>query len=105
MPRKSTTASADKAALPQISVELLEQLIPGPVTPGQLEDIFAHPRKAFIERALGAEMSQHLGYVPGQDRPEGGLNHRNGVSTKTVLTDTGTVGIDVPRDRQASFEH
>ena len=104
MPRKSTTASADKAALPQISAELLEQLIPGPVTPGQFEDIFAHFKKAFIERALGAEMSHHLGYAPGQDKPEGGANHRNGVSTKTVLTDNGTVNIDVPRDRQASFE-
>ena len=104
MPRKSTTATADKAALPQISAELLEQLIPGPVTPGQFEDIFAHFKKAFIERALGAEMSHHLGYAPGQYKPEGGANHRNGVSTKTVLTDTGTVDIDVPRDRRASFE-
>ena len=104
MPRKSTTASADRAALPRISAELLEQLIPGPVTPGQFEDIFAHFKKAFIERALGAEMSHHLGYAPGQDKPEGGANHRNGVSTKTVLTDSGTVDIDVPRDRQASFE-
>ena len=104
MPRKLSTAAADKAALPQGSTELLEQLIPGPVTPGQFEDIFAHFKKAFIERALGAEMSHHLGYAPGQDKPEGGVNHLNCVSAKTVLTDTGTVDIDVPRDRQASFE-
>lgn len=41
MPRKTkTTASADKAAQPQFSAELLEQLIPGPVTPAELEGIF-----------------------------------------------------------------
>ncbi len=104
MPRKQPTAAADKAALPRIPAELLEQLIPGPVTPGQFEDIFAHFKKAFIERALGAEMSQHLGYAPGQDKPEGTVNHRNGKSAKTVLTDTGAIDIEVPRDRHASFE-
>jgi hypothetical protein len=53
MPSKNKTAAADQAALPQIPAELLEQLIPGPVTPGQLEDIFQRFKKAFIERALG----------------------------------------------------
>ena len=104
MPRKQPTAAADKAALPRIPAELLEHLIPGPVTPGQFEDIFAHFKKAFIERALGAEMSHHLGYAPGQDKPEGTVNHRNGKSAKTVLTDTGAIDIEVPRDRHASFE-
>lgn len=88
MPRKTKTAMADKAALPRIPAELLEQLIPAPVTPGQLEDIFQQFKKAFIERALGAEMSQHLGYAPGQAKPDGAINHRNGKSAKTVLTDT-----------------
>jgi putative transposase len=83
---------------------LLEQLIPGPVTPGQLEDIFQQFKKAFIERALGAEMSQHLGYAPGQVKPDGTVNHRNGKSAKRVLTDTGALAIEVPRDRHGSFE-
>ena len=104
MPRKMKTAAADKAALPRIPAELLEQLIPGPVTAGQLEDIFQQFKKAFIERALGAEMSQHLGYAPGQAKPGGALNHRNGKSAKTVLTDTGALAIEVPRDRHGSFE-
>lgn len=42
MPRKMKTAAAGKAAQPQCSSELLEQLVPGPVTPAQFEDIF-HP--------------------------------------------------------------
>jgi putative transposase len=104
MPRKMKTAAADQAALPQIPAELLEKLIPGPVTPGQLEDIFQQFKKAFIQQALGAEMSHHLGYAPGQARPEGAVNHRNGKSAKTVLTDTGSLAIEVPRDRAGSFE-
>ena len=104
MSRKIKTAAADQAALPQIPAELLEKLIPGPVTPGQLEGIFQQFKKAFIQQALGAEMSHHLGYAPGQAKPEGASNHRNGKSAKTVLTDTGALAIDVPRDRAGSFE-
>jgi len=105
MPRISTKAAASgKAALPQLSQQMLEELIPGPVTKEQFEDIFQNFKKAFIERAMGAEMSHHLGYGPGQVRPEGVSNHRNGSSAKTVLTDSGSVRIEVPRDREGSFE-
>jgi putative transposase len=104
MPRKQPTAAADKAALPQFSTELLETLVPGPITPGQFEDLVTQFKKAIIQRAMGAEMSHHLGYAPGQDKPAGVTNHRNGSSAKTVLTDTGAIAIDVPRDRQGSFE-
>lgn len=49
-------------------------------------------------------MSQHLGYMAGQAKPKGVTNHRNGKSAKTVLTDTGPLAIEVPRNRNASFE-
>ena len=104
MPRKTNTATADKKALSQFSSELLERLVPAPITPGQFEDLVTQFKKALIERAMGAEMSHHLGYSPGQDKPAGVTNHRNGKSAKTVLTDTGAIDIDVPRDRQGSFE-
>ena len=105
MPRKTkTTASADQAAQPQIPPELLDQLVTGPMTAGQVQGLFDQFKKALLERALGAEMSHHLGYAPGQAKPEGAGNQRNGKSAKTVLTDTGALRIDVPRDRQASFE-
>jgi transposase-like protein len=105
MPRQSKTAAASgKAALPQLSQQMLEELIPGPVTKEQFTDIFENFKKAFIERAMGAEMSRHLGYGPGQDKPEGVTNHRNGTSAKTVITDSGAVRIEVPRDRAGSFE-
>ena len=74
------------------------------VTPAQLEDVFQRFKKAFIERALGAELSQHLGYATGQAKPAGVTNHRNGKSAKTVLTDSGALAIEVPRDRAGTFE-
>ena len=106
MPRKTkTTATADNAAKPQIPTELLDQLIAGPMTPGQVQDLFEQFKKSVLERCLGAEMSHHLGYAPGQAKPEGTSgNHRNGKGSKTVLTDAGALRIDVPRDRDGSFE-
>jgi len=61
-------------------------------------------KKALIERALGAELTHHLGYAPGADKPEAVNNQRNGATGKTVLTDDGPLRIDVPRDRAGSFE-
>src|SRR5260221_63273 len=105
MPRKTKkTAPADQAAQPQIPSELLDQLVTGPMTAGQVQGLFEQFKKALLERALGAEMSHHLGYAPGQAKPEGVVNQRNGKSAKTVLTDTGALRVDVPRDREASFE-
>ena len=104
MPRKPKAAGAAKPDSPQIPQELLEQLIPGPVTPAEFEDIFQRFKKAFMERALGAEMTQHLGYRAGEAKPEGIRNHRNGKGSKTVLTDSGEVTIEVPRDRHGTFE-
>ena len=104
MPRKPKAAGAAKPDTPQIPQELLEQLIPGPVTPAEFEDIFQRFKKAFMERALGAEMTQHLGYRAGEAKPEGIRNHRNGKGSKTVLTDSGEVTIEVPRDRHGTFE-
>jgi transposase-like protein len=53
---------------------------------------------------LGAELSHHLGYRPGASKPDDDPNLRNGVSSKTVLTGEGPLQIDVPRDRQGSFD-
>jgi transposase-like protein len=61
-------------------------------------------KKALIERVLGAELSHHLGYLPGAAKPEEASNHRNGASAKTVLTEEGPLRIEVPRDREGSFE-
>lgn len=60
--------------------------------------------KAVIERALGAEMEDHLGYVKGDPAGRGSGNSRNGYSEKTVTTNTGPVRIAVPRDVNSDFE-
>lgn len=59
--------------------------------------------KQVLETALEAEMSEHLGYDANQAIGRNGENSRNGVRTKTVITDVGSVEIDVPRDRDGSF--
>jgi transposase-like protein len=61
-------------------------------------------RKRLIERAAGAELEQHLGYPPGGEPPEGQANRRNGMSQKTLRTVDGPVTVELPRDREASFE-
>ena len=57
-----------------------------------------------IERALAAEMGQRLGYQSRDAKSQQTSNQRNGRSGKTVLTEDGPLRIDVPRDRDASFE-
>lgn len=57
-----------------------------------------------IETALGAELTEHLGYPPGQAPPGGAGNHRNGSTPKTVQTELGPVAVNTPRDRAGTFE-
>src|SRR5450631_1681710 len=107
MPTKKRTVAAQAAQmgpLPDMPAELIEQLVKGPMSPSEVQTLFLSFQKAVIERAMNVEMSHHLGYKPGQDKPEGQTNERNGASGKTVLTDKGAVRIEVPRDRAGSFE-
>lgn len=60
--------------------------------------------KAVLDRALEAEMNDHLGYESGDPAGRGSGNSRNGKSRKTVSTRNGPVEIAVPRDRNGSFE-
>lgn len=62
--------------------------------------------KAVLERGLQAELTEHLGYEKGDTSAAaaGSGNMRNGTSAKTVQTEVGQVGLDVPRDRAGSFE-
>jgi putative transposase len=55
-----------------------------------------------IQTALGAELTEHLGYPPG-GRPDGS-NVRNGAGSKRVQTDLGPVDVRTPRDRDGSFD-
>jgi transposase-like protein len=104
MPRKQKPP-VDLAESPiPITNELLNQFAPDrPLTAAEVESASRRFKKALIERALGAELSHHLGYAPGDAKPADAANHRNGTSGKTVLTDDGPVPIEVPRDRRGTF--
>src|SRR6187455_440571 len=85
--------------------EILDEFVrQGPLTPEELDATVRRFKKAVIERALGGELAHHLGYPTGGVKPDDTTNHRNGTSEKTVLTDDGPLTIDVPRDRESSFE-
>jgi len=104
MPRKPRKATPAATALPSIPQELIDQFVSGPMSAEAIQAASMAFKKALIERAMGAELSHHLGYPPGAEKPDGNANQRNGTSGKTVLTDDGPLRIDVPRDRDGSFE-
>jgi putative transposase len=85
---------------PVIPDALLDQLLAGADaksafdTDGLLDEL----KKALAERALNAEMDHHL------DAGEADGNRRNGYGRKTVLTGTGKIALDVPRDRLSTFD-
>ena len=83
-----------------IPAELLDQLLGGTDAAAALDHggLLDSLKKALAERVLGAEMDYHLGH----DEQAG--NSRNGYGRKTVITDTGKIEIDVPRDRTGSFD-
>lgn len=60
--------------------------------------------KTVFETALEVEMSEHLGYDKHDPERRNGANSRNGTRAKTVLTDVGPVEIEVPRDRDGTFD-
>jgi putative transposase len=87
--------------------ELIEELLQGYGSPQDLlgeEGLFKELKKRLLERALGAELSEHLGYEKGDPAGRGGGNSRNGYSSKTVIGDDGAIEIAVPRDRNGSLE-
>ena len=85
---------------PVIPAEILDQLLAGTDAATALTDgsLLDNLKKALAERALNAEMDHHLG-----DEAEAG-NSRNGYGRKTVVTDSGKIALEVPRDRAGSFD-
>src|ERR1700683_1153965 len=104
MPSRAKRIDRVVAKLPSIPKELVAQFLTGPMTAESIEAAGIALKKALIEASLDAELSHHLGYAPGADKPEAVTNHRNGSTGKTVLTGDGSVRIETPRDREGSFE-
>ncbi len=92
---------------PAIKNEIIEELLKSVSKPDDLlgsDGLLKQLTARLVERALQAEMTQHLGFETNQGKPAGASNGRNGYTTKTLLTDHGEGTGDVPRDRQGTFE-
>jgi len=103
MPSRTKKLERAVAGLPSIPKELVAQFLTGPMTGEAINAAGIAFKQALIEASLNAELTHHLGYAPGADRPESTTNQRNGVTAKTVLTGDGKLRIETPRDRDGSF--
>ena len=90
-----------------ISKALLDELLSGVEKP---EDFFGDKglmkelKVRLMERMLGAELTAHLGYEPNGEPVSQQANRRNGAARKVLKGNDGAVPIDIPRDRDGSFE-
>ena len=73
-------------------------------TQSELDDFFHKLYKQAIENMLKAEMEEHLGYKKHEKTVKGSNNSRNGYSSKTLKTNIGDIPLELPRDRNSSFE-
>lgn len=96
--------SRKRSLPPGLDEATLDALVADIQTPADLEATYRALKKAITERVLRGELTAHLGYRPGSERPAATTNARNGTTPKTILTDEGALSVDVPRDRDSSFE-
>ena len=90
-----------------ITPEILKELLKGYEKPEDLmgkDGILKQLTKVLVETAMGAELTNHLGYEKGDRAGKKASNHRNGSSKKTLIGEDGPVEIEVPRDREGTFE-
>ena len=102
--RKNKRSNSEVAGL---RVEWIDELVKGCKTEADLfgpDGAFTRLKGAVMERLLEAEMNVHLGHGKNAKPLTGQRNRRNGHGFKTVHTETGSVTVAVPRDREGSFE-
>ena len=90
-----------------IKQEIIDELLKDYKTPEDLlgdDGLFKALKKALVERALNAELTNHLGYAPHESKGRKSGNSRNGHGKKRITGEDGEMSITVPRDRDASFE-
>lgn len=91
----------------EIDKELIDKLLADYKGPEDLigeQGLLKQLTKALVERAMQAELTHHLGYVKNDPAGRGTGNARNGASSKTLKGDFGEAVIEVPRDRNGTFE-
>ena len=97
----------DRSAKAIFPPEVLDQLLKNYSKPDDLtgpDGLLKKLTAALVERAMGAELTHHLGYESGEKPPEEQGNRRNGASSKTLRTEQGSITVEVPRDREGTFE-
>lgn len=90
-----------------IPKELLQELLKNYKSPEDLlgeNGILKELTKGLVEAALGAELTEHLGYEKNDTGEKPSTNRRNGASRKKLRSEHGEIEIEIPRDREASFE-
>jgi putative transposase len=88
---------------PAFDPAALDALIGDARTADDVDALFRQMKQALMERILGAELTHHLGYAPGEAKPATQPNHRNGTTPKTVVTEDGALPLAIPRDRAGTF--
>jgi transposase-like protein len=90
-----------------ISNELLDQLLIDFKTPKDFDGpngAFAELKKKIMERAMQAELTDHLGYDKSQKSEEPKQNYRNGSRKKTIITENDQLEVEIPRDRNGTYD-
>jgi putative transposase len=106
-PEETMAVAASDLDFPDLPDELIDELLAGARTPEEITGpagLLQRLTKRLVERAMAAELTEHLGYEHGEAPPGGAGNARNGFTEKTVHTGHGSVRIEQPRDRKGSFE-
>jgi putative transposase len=91
----------------RLSDELIDELLAGARTEEEIVGpggLLADLTRRLVERAMSAELTEHLGYERHREPPGGAGNTRNGSTPKTLATEHGPVPIKTPRDRKGTFE-
>jgi putative transposase len=105
-PEETIAVVASDLDFPDLPDELIDELLAGARTPEEItgpDGLLQRLTKRLVERAMAAELTEHLGYEHGQAPPGGTGNARNGTTPKTIHTGHGSVRIEQPRDRGGSF--
>ena len=107
LPQERIEVVADDLASDDLPDELIDELLAGARTPEEItgpDGLLQRLTKRLVERAMAAELTEHLGYERGEAPPGGVGNARNGMTAKTIHTEHGSVRVEQPRDRKGSFE-
>jgi putative transposase len=91
----------------EIKPDLVDELLKGYEKPEDVigeNGLLKRLTKALLERAMNAELTNHLGYEKHDPAGNNSGNSRNGTTSKSVKGDFGEIVVDTPRDRNGTFE-